>query len=69
MFVVVGLVTFGDLAQVQYEPSAGDLGTELNGALAATFIAPVSSWWASPATPALRRQPCRASCQSCNSKL
>ena len=29
------------LAQVQYEPSAGSPGSSLNGALAASFMAPV----------------------------
>lgn len=31
----------GDLAQVQNEAQAGDLGSQLNGALAATFMGPV----------------------------
>ncbi|PRW58937.1 flagellar associated [Chlorella sorokiniana] len=41
LFAIVGLVTFGDLAQVQYDDSAGHLGSQLNGAMAATFMAPV----------------------------
>jgi hypothetical protein len=41
LFSIVSLITFGDLAQVQNEQAAGDMGSELNGALAATFMAPV----------------------------
>jgi len=29
LFCIVSLVTFGDLAQVQFEPTAGHLGSQL----------------------------------------
>ncbi|KAI3438727.1 hypothetical protein D9Q98_001147 [Chlorella vulgaris] len=41
LFCIVSLITFADLVQVQWEESAGSLGTQLNGVLAATFMAPV----------------------------
>ena len=41
LFVILGLVVFADLAQVQHEPTAGDLSSQLNGVLAATLMGSV----------------------------
>ncbi|KFM27144.1 hypothetical protein F751_1317 [Auxenochlorella protothecoides] len=39
--MIVGLITFVNLTNVQWNEEAGDLGAQLNGALAACFMAPV----------------------------
>ncbi|KAL6782628.1 hypothetical protein ACKKBG_A07525 [Auxenochlorella protothecoides x Auxenochlorella symbiontica] len=41
LFMIVGLITFVNLTNVQWNEEAGDLGAQLNGALAACFMAPV----------------------------
>lgn len=33
LFAIVSLVTFANLAQVQYEETAGDLGSQVSAAL------------------------------------
>lgn len=41
LFVILALVTFSNLAQVQHEDSAGYPGKEIDGALAGSFISAV----------------------------
>lgn len=41
LFIIVSLLTFANLIDVQWESSAGHLGSELNGVLAACFMSPV----------------------------
>ncbi|KAL4425622.1 hypothetical protein ABPG75_009638 [Micractinium tetrahymenae] len=43
LFCIISLVTFGDLAQIQYDWSAGSPGSQINGVMAATFIAPITT--------------------------
>ena len=41
LFAIIALVTFGDLTQVQFQGDAGHPGAQLNGPLAACFMAAV----------------------------
>ncbi|KAK2076691.1 hypothetical protein QBZ16_005451 [Prototheca wickerhamii] len=41
LFIIVALLTFANLTNVQWNADAGDLGAQLNGVLAACFMAPV----------------------------